>query len=51
MLGQLLEGEPEGKGEEERTLTSELEFLASAGDGILKSIFIRLKDNLKSYVS
>ena len=48
---QLLEGEPEGKGEEERILIFELEFLASAEDVNLKSVFIGLKDNLKSSVS
>lgn len=46
-----MEGEPEGKGEEERILIFELEFLASAEDVNLKSVFIGLKDNLKSSVS
>ena len=34
-----------------KTLSFELEFLASAGDGILKSIFIKFEDNFKSSVS
>lgn len=48
ILEQLSEGEPEEKEEEEGILTFEIEFLASSGDGILKFIFIRFENNLKS---
>lgn len=40
ILGPLLEGETEGKGEGKTILIFELEFLASPVDGILKAIFI-----------
>lgn len=46
----VLEGEPEGK-EEKRILTFELEFLASTVNGILRSVFISFKDNLRSSIS